>query len=436
MKSNPLYRIVLCSVACVLIFTGVAIAQPPMPDYAIIVSPDSEGWLYKTGENCSFIIHGFHYGTPLDNIELTYEIKPEKMPPVKTGTVTLKKGRAVIKGGTMKEPGFLRCWIRGEADGRKIEGMGTAAYEPDMIKPTTTEPDDFIEFWDKAKAENAKIPLDAEMTLLPDKCTADVDVYHVGVRNYNSTAKVYGILCMPKGEGPFPALLRVPGAGIRPYNGDTGTASKGIITFEIGIHGVPVTMDQEVYTDLRGALNSYYMTNLDDRDQYYYKRVYLGCVRSVDFIFSLPEFDGENIAVTGGSQGGALSFVTAALDKRIKWLGAYCPALCDLTGYLEGRAGGWPHMFNEYNAPFCNKPDKVATSRYYDVVNFARHITVPGFYSWGYNDNVCPPTTMYAAYNTLNAPKELFLVRDARHWIYPEQREKSQNWLIEHLLGK
>ena len=441
LKEAKVSKGILRSISMVIIFLSMTIStsgvsQPKMPDYQIVVTPDSENWIYETGQKAKFIVHGFHYGTPLDDFELKYEIRPEKMPVVKSGTVTLKKGRAVINGVSMKEPGFLRCWVSAEVDGKNIDGMGTAGFEPENIKPTTTEPDDFMEFWDTAKAEAAKIPLDAEVTLLPDKCTGDVNVYHIGVKNYRNNFRVYGTLCIPKGDGPFPALLRVPGAGIRPYNGDIETASKGIIVLQIGIHGVPVTMDQDVYSALWAPLDRYYNVNLDDRDRYYYKRVYLGCVRAVDFIFSLPEFDGENIAVTGGSQGGALSFVTAALDKRIKWVGAYCPALCDLTGYLEGRAGGWPHLFNESNAGFNMKDDKIETSRYYDVVNFARYITVPGFYTWGYNDNVCPPTTMYAAYNTLKSPKELFLVHDARHWIYPEQEEKMQGWLNERLLGK
>ena len=173
-------------------------------------------------------------------------------------------------------------------------------------------------------------------------------------------------------------------------------AENGIIYFEIGIHGIPVTLDPLVYADLgKTALDGYPFFNLDNRDRYYYKRVYLGCVRAVDFIFSLPEFDGSNLAVTGGSQGGALSIVTAGLDSRVKYLAALYPALCDLTGYLHGRAGGWPHMFAEYNKPFHAKADKIETSQYYDVVNFARLVKIPGYYTWGYNDVTCPPTSMF-----------------------------------------
>ena len=187
-----------------------------------------------------------------------------------------------------------------------------------------------------------------------------------------------------------------------------------------------------VYEDLRlGALKNYNRALMDDKDNYYYRRVYLGCVRAVDFIFCLPEFDGENIAVTGGSQGGALSIVTAGLDPRIKYLAALYPALSDLTGYMDGRAGGWPHMFKGEEAKL---KERIETAKYYDVVNFARFIKVPGWYSWGFNDNVCPPTSIYSAYNVITAPKENHIFQDTQHWTYPEQREMRYDWLLDKLL--
>src|SRR5690606_18058570 len=105
---------------------------------------------------------------------------------------------------------------------------------------------------------------------------------------------------------------------------------------------------------------------------------------------------------------------------------------CDLTGYLHGRAGG-SRMFDKNNGSFNTKPDKIATSKYYDVVNFAQTLDIPGFYSWGFNDETCPPTTMYAAYNVIKSPKQLFLAYDANHWYYPEQWERANKWLMEQL---
>jgi cephalosporin-C deacetylase-like acetyl esterase len=242
---------------------------------------------------------------------------------------------------------------------------------------------------------------------------------------------------VPKKTGKYPAVLKLPGAGVRPYAGEIAMAEKGVITFEIGIHGIPVTMDPSVYIDLgRSVLDGYWLYNLDNRDRYYYKRVYLGCVRAIDFIYSLPEFDGSSLGVNGGSQGGALTIVTAGLDSRVKYIAAMYPALCDLTGYLNGRAGGWPHMFNEANAAFNVKKDKIETSKYYDVVNFARMVKVPGYYSWGFNDTTCPPTSTYSAYNVIQAPKSLYIYQEIGHWVYPEQYEKLRNWLVDKLLGE
>jgi cephalosporin-C deacetylase-like acetyl esterase len=93
-------------------------------------------------------------------------------------------------------------------------------------------------------------------------------------------------------------------------------------------------------------------------------------------------------------------------------------------------------MFNDYNKAFNVKKDKIETSKYYDVVSFARQVKVPGFYSWGYNDNTCPPTSMYSAYNVITAPKSLMLVQETGHWAYPEQNEKSKQWLLKVLLDK
>jgi cephalosporin-C deacetylase-like acetyl esterase len=245
------------------------------------------------------------------------------------------------------------------------------------------------------------------------------------------------MLSIPKKEGKYPAFLRVPGAGVRAYNGDAATAEKGFITLEIGIHGIPVNLDPAVYSNLgAGALSGYQNFDLDDKDRYYYKRVYMGCVRANDFIFSLPQFDGVNLGVTGGSQGGALSIITAALDPRVKYLAAFYPALCDVTGYLQGRAGGWPHLFDKNNLAFNNKKDKIETAGYYDVVNFARLVKIPGMYSWGFNDETCPPTSMYAAYNVIPANKSLYLALETGHWTFPEQNEKLFPWLLDKLSGK
>lgn len=409
-------------------------AQPVEQVVKIIIAPDHSDWLYRTGEKVKFNVTVLQYGNPLKNVKVKYDVGPERMAPTKSDSLVLNDGKFSIEGGTMQTPGFLRCVVIAEVNNKKYRYLSTVGFDPQLIKPSAQLPDDFVQFWDKAKAELATIPIDARMTLLPERSTETVNVYHLNLQNYRLGSRLYGILCVPKKPGKYPALLRVPGAGIRPYNGDIATAELGVITLEIGIHGIPVNMDPGIYANLSGgALSGYQAFNLEDRDRFYYKRVYMGCVRANDFLTSLPQFEGTNLGVTGGSQGGALSIITAALDQRVKFLGVYYPALSDLTGFMAGRAGGWPHLFNKDNINTESFKEKVKTTGYYDVVNFARLVKVPGMYSWGFNDETCPPTSMYAAYNVISAPRSLFLALETGHWNFPEQRDNMEGWLRKQL---
>ena len=414
-------------------FINHSIAQIPQQYLEISVSPDHPDWTYKLGDKVEFVVSVTQSGRPVSVENVRYFVKEEKMEPIKEGALVLKEGEAIVSVDGMKKPGFLRCEVFATVDGKEYRGLGTAAFEPGLIQPTVKMPADFEAFWNAGKAELAQIPMDPKMIHMPERSTETVDVYHVNFQNIKNS-RIYGVLTVPKGSGKYPAILQVPGAGIRPYSGDLGKAGRGAITLQIGIHGIPIDLAPEVYANLSsGALNGYWNFNVSDKDIYYYKRVYLGCIRAVDFLASLPQYDGQNLGIQGGRQGGALSIITAALDPRIKYLSAMYPAMSDMTGYLNGRAGGWPHIFAGNNLAYYDYPEAVETIGYYDVVNFARILKTPGFYSWGFNDDTCPPTSYYSAYNQIKAPKEVFVVPETGHWTYPEQGKKSDDWLFEKL---
>ena len=297
-----------------------------------------------------------------------YGIGPEMLPPVTQATAVVGATPLTVAGGTMNAPGFLRLVATAEVEGRTYRGVGTAGFAPERIQPTQVNPPDFDAFWDAERTRLAALPLDAKWTPLPDYGTADVDCSQINLQNVGLTggaSRLYGILCMPRAAGKYPALLSVPGAGVRPYRGLAEIAGRGLITFQIGIHGIPVIQPQEVYDSLaRGGLSGYPTFGLDSRERYYYRRVYTGTLRANDFLTSLPQWDGRNLGVTGGSQGGALAIVTAGLDRRVTRLAAYYPALSDVTGYLHGRAGGWPHMFRATEGPNVHRDEaKIVTTR-------------------------------------------------------------------------
>lgn len=404
------------------------------------VSPDHRDWTYKPGEPARFRVIVTADNEPIANVPITYTVGPELMP-AETKKAEVGVDGLVIEGGTMKEPGFIRCSVTTEVAGHTYRGAGTAAYSPELIRPTQTEPADFDAFWKSAKDELAAVPVDAVLTLMPESCTAKVNVYHVRLRNvggsWEGPAHVYGVLCEPKAPGKYPAILRVPGAGVRPYPGDIATAERGAITFEIGVHGIPVNMAKPVYNDLlAGALDGYWLFNLDDPLRFYFRRVYLGCLRANDFLTSRENWDGKHLIVAGASQGGQLSIVTAGLDPRVTGLAATHPAFCDVSGPLHGRAGGWPHPFkpNADGSPSKHTtPAKIATATYYDAVNFAKRIKVPGYFTWGYNDDTCPPTSTFSAYNVITAPKELGVTMELGHNYTTEQWDAIMAWISKQI---
>ena len=67
---------------------------------------------------------------------------------------------------------------------------------------------------------------------------------------------------------------------------------------------------------------------------------------------------------------------------------------------------------------------------YYDVVNFARNLKCPVFMTWGYNDNTCAPTTSYAVYNVITAPKEALLTPVNEHWTSDTTERAIHRWLL------
>lgn len=402
-------------------------------DIVVTVQPDHQDWTYKTGEKATFTVNVLRSGTLLDNVSIDYAAGPEMYQDVKR-SLTLKDGTLKLTG-TMKQPGFYRVDVTAHVNGKDYRGACGAAFAPEQLLPSTVMPDDFSDFWQNAINEARNTPLEPTKRLLPERCTKDVNVYEVSFNNMKWSSRTYGILCVPVKEGKYPALLRVPGAGVRPYGGDIYTASQGAVTLEIGIHGISVTMEQGVYDNLNnGALSGYWEFGMDNRDKSYYKHVILGCIRALDYIEQYTPWNGKECGVTGSSQGGFLSLATAGLDKRITFYAPVHAALCDHTNSFRGIACGWPHYFYG-SRESGDSMRKIETSRYYDGVNFARLITdkQEGWFSFGYNDDVVPPTTAWATYNIVTGPKEISPYRATWHFWFQEQWDEWENWLLKQM---
>ena len=161
------------------------------------------------------------------------------------------------------------------------------------------------------------------------------------------------------------------------------------------------------------------------------KHVYLGLVRCIDLLTSLPEWDGRNVVTVGGSQGGALAIVAAALDKRVNLCVANHPALSDMSAAIEpGRTHGYPH-FSTADGMLTAEHQK--TLAYYDVVCFAPYVKAKTYLTWGFNDNTCPPTTSYAVWNLLQCEKDSLITPINEHWTSDVTDRQQLDWILLNL---
>src|SRR4051794_33149156 len=108
-------------------------AQPVEQFVKVIVAPDHTNWVYAPGEKVKFTISVLQNGNIVKNSTVKYEIGPEKMDPIKTDSLVLANGTLVVDGGTMKVPGFLRCIAKATINNATYRGLGTAAFDPQLI---------------------------------------------------------------------------------------------------------------------------------------------------------------------------------------------------------------------------------------------------------------------------------------------------------------
>lgn len=420
---------------------GVAAENYPYrSDYLWVTVADHADWLYRVGEKPVVDVQLYRYGVPVKDCELKYEIGNDMLPADKHGTARLKDGRCRIQMDSRLTPGFRDLTLTAKIDGKTTQHHIKLGFDADKIRPFTEEPRDFTDFWQRnikdMRSKKLKYSLEDAPEYTTDKMTC-----RLLKLNTVGSHSVYAYVFVPKGkpQGSCPIVICPPGAGIKTikeplrhrYYGEGGC-----IRVEMEIHGLDPRLPKATFDDISRAFNGsneggYLAYGIESRESYYMKNVYLGVLRMIDFATSLPEWDGRNVVMQGGSQGGALSLMAAGLDQRVTLCVANHPALSDMAAYMEkGRTGGYPH-FNRAEG-FLN--DKTAAVlAYFDVVNFARHIQCPVYLTWGYNDVTCPPTTSYAVWNTLRCEKEPLITPINEHWTSDATEYGQYEWIMRHL---
>ncbi len=293
---------------------------------------------------------------------------------------------------------------------------------------SVTCPDDFDEFWGQTLAALAGEPL--EPSVVPDslRSNRDVDVYRATYRSLDGV-EIFGWYSVPStGEGPFPAILALPGYKSEPaLRRDWGR--KGAAVLSLAVRG-KLPSSARFNPGYPGLLTC----GVESRDTYSYKGVISDCSRGVDFLLSRPEIDPERIYACGSSQGGGLTLATAGLRAEIKGGVAGYPFLCCypesmnmLRSYPYDELSCYVRAYPEREAQMLN------TLRYFDGVNFAPRVKCPVAVGIAMEDEVCPPETGYAAYDRLGGERELWLFPNSGHGNAHDYPGQETAWLEQRI---
>jgi cephalosporin-C deacetylase len=150
-----------------------------------------------------------------------------------------------------------------------------------------------------------------------------------------------------------------------------------------------------------------------DAKTYYYRRVFTDAVRAVETARGHGLVNPKKIAVVGGSQGGGISLAAAGLAGEVQACLPDVPFLCHMERATQ-ITDGYPYQeIAKYLQVHRDQVEKAfQTLSYFDGVNFAKRAKAPALFSVGLMDEICPPSTVYAAYNHYQGKKEI------RNWTY------------------
>src|SRR5690554_7646319 len=295
-------RLFVRMLVLLILVSGTSVAQnyPHRSDVLWVTTPDHNDWLYACGEVARVDVALYYYGMLKEGAKVHYEVGPELFPAREKGVLELKEGRAVLELGTLDEPGFLDCRLWVELDGERFRHHVKVGFDPHLLQHYTQLPDDFTAFWEAGKEKAAACPPKVEKEYVPAYSNELVDCYLVKLQVFEKGQFMYGYLTMPKAEGKYPVVIAPPGAGVKPMDPlkDIFYAEQGLIRFEMEIHGIRPDMDRAAYEEVSRAFarggNSYLVNGLDDRDNYYMKKVYLGLMGATHLLIGGSVHIGTN----------------------------------------------------------------------------------------------------------------------------------------------
>lgn len=327
------------------------------------------------------------------------------------------------------DPGFYHLDIRVGNDEFAKNTRISFGYEPEKINSPANPQADFGAYWARAGKELAAVDPQFRMIRKDSLCTNRREVYLIEMRSLGNVL-IRAWYSVPKAAGVYPAVMMVQGysSTIMPEFVDYGDDIIGL--------GLNIRGHGNSQSNIRPGFPGYLQHQLHDKEMYIYRGAYMDCARALDFLFTRPEVDKNRVGVEGGSQGGALTFATAALNNdRIAVCVPGVPFLSDFEDYFK--LARWPaNEFTEWveEKQMLSWKQVFYTLSYIDIKNLADKIKAPMLMGVGLKDDVCPPHINFAAYNLVTSPKQYIVYPDAGHGL-PRDFDRMKMDFIRQQFG-
>ncbi|MHB1461183.1 MAG: acetylxylan esterase [Armatimonadota bacterium] len=298
-------------------------------------------------------------------------------------------------------------------------------------------PANFDSYWDTALAEMRAIDPQVELKPLPSH-SKHVEAFELTFTGVGG-ARVYAKYMRPKNfTGTRPIVMNFHGytGSSGDWFGYRGWLSEGFCVAALDCRG------QGGYSEDVGGVkgntfNGHIIRGLDDvPEKLMYRGLYLDTAQLTDIVMGFPEVDAERVVATGGSQGGGLTLACAALHSGIKKAAPAFPFLCDYKRVweMDQAAGAYAELrthFRTYD-PLHEREEEIWTKLgYIDVQHLAPRINGEVMMFTGLMDNICPPSSQFAAYNKIISPKQVVIYPDFGHEGLPRASDMIFEWLIQ-----
>jgi cephalosporin-C deacetylase len=281
------------------------------------------------------------------------------------------------------------------------------SYQPQLDSPA-----DAAGFWSGTLADAARVPVAATFEPVATGLRL-VDTFDVCFAGYGGHP-IRGWLHLPAGQaGPLPCVVQYIG-----YGGGRGLAHDNVFWAVAGYaHFIMDTRGQGAAGSVgdtpdpepAGPSHPGFMTRgILDPATYYYRRLYVDAVRAVDAARAHDRVDAARVAVAGGSQGGGLSLAVAGLRDDLSGVLADVPYLSHFRRAINvAERGPYLEIARYLKADRRRTDDVLRTLDYFDVAALVAAATAPALFSVALQDDVCPPSTVYAAYNAYGGPRQI-----------------------------